>query len=80
MCPFYLIKMLWGRAQLFLTDPRNFIYIVPCLHIWKTIFTLSGREREREREREGRASCPLINIFNKLDSKGVGVPSIFLST
>ena len=23
ICPFYLIQMLCGRAQLFLTDPRN---------------------------------------------------------
>ena len=25
-CPFYLIQMLWGRAQLFLTNPRSEVF------------------------------------------------------
>ena len=37
ICPFYLIQMLCGRAQLFLTNPRtypnkNFEYRYPLIH------------------------------------------------
>ena len=38
ICPFYLIQMLWGRAQLFLTDPRR---LANSIIMFQTIFIYS---------------------------------------
>ena len=45
ICPFYLIQMLWGRAQLFLTNPR--------ISLW-------GFSRLQSKVHSGQISSPSI--------------------
>ena len=44
ICPFYLIQMLWSRAQLFLTDPRmiSLIQHFEADFLWKLSFNTSA--------------------------------------
>ena len=75
ICPFYLIQMLWGRAQLFLTNPRTSIsydfeysyIIINVITKWYFIEYVNRAAKISDISLTGRVrgidySCPLINL------------------